>query len=167
MAFAGRSNVGKSSLLNRLVRRRGLARVSRTPGRTPEINFFCVNDAFVLADLPGYGYARVSKEQQAGWRPLIESYFQASTALRGAVQLLDVRREPTPEDRELLDYLAALRMPVLVVATKIDKLSRAAAAARVAALRHDLDLDDSAGHCLQRGDGRGPRRAGSRDRESC
>src|SRR5258705_8377101 len=89
IAFAGRSNVGKSSLINKLVRRRKLARVSNTPGRTREINFFDINGKFVLADLPGYGYARVSKEAKAAWRPLIEGYLRRSPALRGVVLLLD------------------------------------------------------------------------------
>ena len=91
IAFAGRSNVGKSSLINRLLRRKKFARVSNTPGRTREINFFEVNGAFILADLPGYGYARVSKERKAAWRPLIEGYLRGSPTLRGVVHLLDAR----------------------------------------------------------------------------
>ncbi|HUF27944.1 MAG TPA: ribosome biogenesis GTP-binding protein YihA/YsxC [Gemmatimonadaceae bacterium] len=123
IAFSGRSNVGKSSLLNALVRRRGLARVSRTPGRTREINFFVVNDAFVLADLPGYGFARVSKEQRAVWRPLIESFLRTSPELRGIVQLLDIRQAPTPDDLEMLEFLAELGIPTIAAVTKVDKLS--------------------------------------------
>ena len=106
VAFAGRSNVGKSSLLNRLVRRKAFARVSNTPGRTREINFFKVNDRFVLADLPGYGYARIAKARKAEWLPLIEGYLRASTALRGVVQLLDVRHHPSDEDLQMFDFLA-------------------------------------------------------------
>src|SRR6476619_4707219 len=98
VAFAGRSNVGKSSLLNKLVRRKAFARVSNTPGRTREINFFKVNDQFVLADLPGYGYARISKERKAEWLPLIEGYLRRSPALRGVVQLIDVRHAPSDDD---------------------------------------------------------------------
>ncbi len=141
VAFAGRSNVGKSTLLNRLVRRRALARVSRTPGRTQEINFFRVNDAFILVDLPGYGYARVSKERREQWRPLIEGYLSSSPSLRGVVQLIDARHEPTPDDRAMLDYLAGLAVPTLVVATKIDKLSAAAGPLRVESLCTELGLD--------------------------
>ena len=141
VAFAGRSNVGKSSLLNRLVRRRALARVSRTPGRTQEINFFRVNDAFVLVDLPGYGYARVSKERREQWRPLIEGYLSSSPSLRGVVLLIDVRHEPTSDDRAMLDYLAGTGVPTLVVVTKVDKLSATQAPARVDALRAALGLD--------------------------
>src|ERR687889_2325667 len=88
IAFAGRSNVGKSSLLNKLVRRKSLARVSNTPGRTREIHFFGVNRQFVLVDLPGYGYAKISKERRAEWRPLIEGFLRTSPELRGLVQLL-------------------------------------------------------------------------------
>jgi GTP-binding protein len=141
VAFAGRSNVGKSSLLNKLVRRRAFARVSNTPGRTREINFFKVNDQFVLADLPGYGYARISKERKAEWRPLIEGYLRRSTALRGVVQLLDVRHDPTEDDRQMLDFLAELETPTVVVLTKIDKLKPRAAAARVETIGKSLQLD--------------------------
>jgi GTP-binding protein len=143
VAFLGRSNVGKSALLNRLVQRRAIARVSRTPGRTQEINFFRINDTFVLADLPGYGYARVSKERQAAWRPLIEGYLGNTAVLRGAVQLLDVRHEPTGDDLAMLAFLAALETPALVVVTKIDKLARKTATDRVRALGDSLSLDES------------------------
>jgi GTP-binding protein len=143
IAFLGRSNVGKSALLNRLVQRRAIARVSRTPGRTQEINFFRINDTFVLADLPGYGYARVSKERQAAWRPLIEGYLGNTAVLRGAVQLLDVRHDPTSDDLAMLAFLAALETPALVVVTKIDKLSSKAAADRVRSLGDALSLDES------------------------
>ena len=141
VAFAGRSNVGKSSLLNSLVRRRAFARVSSTPGRTREINFFKVNDRFVLADLPGYGYARISKERKAEWRPLIEGYLATSPELRGVVQLLDVRHDPTGDDRQMLDFLAELEVPTVVVLTKIDKLKPRAAAERVRELGETLRLD--------------------------
>jgi GTP-binding protein len=141
VAFAGRSNVGKSSLLNRLVRRKAFARVSKTPGRTREINFFRVNGTFVLADLPGYGYAQISKERKEEWRPLIEGYLSGSPALHGVVQLLDVRREPSPEDQQMLDFLADLGVPTVVAVTKVDKLSRAAAAQRLGELARTLELD--------------------------
>jgi len=141
VAFAGRSNVGKSSLLNKLVRRKAFARVSNTPGRTREINFFKVNDQFVLADLPGYGYARISKERKAEWRPLIEGYLRRSAALRGVVQLLDVRHDPTEDDRQMLDFLAELETPTVVVLTKVDKLTPKAAATRVQEIGELLGLD--------------------------
>ena len=142
IAFAGRSNVGKSSLLNRLVHRKKFARVSNTPGRTREINFFKVNDAFVLADLPGYGYARVSKERRAEWRPLIESYLRDSRNLRGIVQLIDVRHDPTDDDRRMLEFLGDLGVPTIVVLTKIDKLAATQRDKRAAELARQLGLDD-------------------------
>jgi GTP-binding protein len=140
IAFAGRSNVGKSSLLNSLIRRRAFARVSRTPGRTREINFFRVNGEFVLVDLPGYGYARLAKSRRADWRPLIENYLRHTTQLRGLVLLLDGRREPTDEDRAMLGFLAELEVPTLVAITKLDKFGPRAGAARVDAIRDALEL---------------------------
>lgn len=139
VAFAGRSNVGKSSLLNRLVRRKRFARVSNTPGRTREINFFLVNNQFVLVDLPGYGYARISKERRAEWRPLIEGYLRSSGELRGIVQLLDVRHDPTSDDRQMLAFLASLGVPTLFALTKTDKLTKVERATRIAALTEELD----------------------------
>ena len=141
IAFAGRSNVGKSSLLNRLIHRKKFARVSNTPGRTREVNFFKVNDAFILVDLPGYGYARVSKEQRAEWRPLIEGYMRGSDQLRGIVQLIDVRHDPTADDRQMLDFLSDLGVPTIVVLTKIDKLTAKQKADRVFGIARDLALD--------------------------
>lgn len=142
IAFSGRSNVGKSSLLNRLVRRKALARVSQTPGKTREINFYRVNHAFVLVDLPGYGYARVSKTTRAQWRPLIEGYLRGSAALRGVVQLIDARHPPTADDLQMLDFLAELGVPTIVVLTKVDKLSRREREERVAATMQSLGIDE-------------------------
>jgi GTP-binding protein len=141
VAFAGRSNVGKSSLLNALVRRKSFARVSKTPGRTREINFFRINNNYVLVDLPGYGYARISKEKQAGWRPMIESYFRRTTQLRGIVLLLDIRREPSDDDRAMLDFLAELQVPAIVALTKADKLTKAGARERAAEISRALALE--------------------------
>ena len=141
IAFAGRSNVGKSSLLNRLLRRKAFARVSNTPGRTREINFFKVNDSFVLADLPGYGYARISKARKAEWRPLIEGYLRDSPQLRGVVLLLDVRHDPTDDDRTMLDFLAELGVPTIIATTKVDKLVASAVPKRVDELALLLGVD--------------------------
>jgi len=141
VAFAGRSNVGKSSLLNCLVRRKSFARVSRTPGRTREINFFRINNGFVLVDLPGYGYARISKEQKAAWKPLIEGYLRRTTQLRGIVLLLDIRREPSDDDRDMLDFLAEMEIPTLIALTKTDKLSKQAARQRATEIAADLALE--------------------------
>jgi GTP-binding protein len=142
VAFAGRSNVGKSSLLNKLVRRKRIARVSNTPGRTREVNFFLVNNHFVLVDLPGYGYARISKERRAEWKPLIESYLRSSTELRGIVQLLDVRHDPTADDRQMLAFLASVGVPTLFALTKIDKLTPAQRTARIAAVVEQLETTE-------------------------
>ena len=141
IAFAGRSNVGKSSLLNTLVRRKSFARVSRTPGRTREINFFRVNNGFLLVDLPGYGYARISKEKKSEWRPMIAAYLKRTSQLRGIVLLLDIRREPTDDDRAMLDFLAEVEVPTIVALTKTDKLSKAAAGTRAAEIAKALALD--------------------------
>jgi GTP-binding protein len=141
VAFAGRSNVGKSSLLNRLVRRKAFARVSNTPGRTREINFFKVNEKFVLADLPGYGYARISKERKAAWLPLIEGYLRASTELRGVVQLLDARHPPSSDDLLMLDFLAEIEAPTIVVLTKTDKLKPREVVVRTEEMAKSLGLD--------------------------
>jgi len=141
VAFSGRSNVGKSSLLNKLVRRKAFARVSNTPGRTREINFFSVNDTFTLVDLPGYGYARISKDRRAEWRPLIEGFLRTSPELRGVVQLIDARHGPSPEDVQMLDFLAELEAPTVIAATKIDKLSRAALTKQIATIAEALGVD--------------------------
>lgn len=142
IAFSGRSNVGKSSLLNTLVRRKALARVSGTPGKTREINFFRVNDAFHLVDLPGYGYARVSKAARNTWRPLIEGFLRTSTNLRGVVQLIDARHPPSVDDLRMMDFLGSLGVPTIVVATKVDKLSRSERAPTLAALAEQLRVED-------------------------
>lgn len=143
VAFIGRSNVGKSSLLNLLVRRKAFARVSRTPGRTQEVNFFQVNNDLVLVDLPGYGYARVSKTKRHSWQPLIDGYLRMTSQLRGIVLLLDIRRDPNAEDLAMLDYLADLEIPTLVVITKVDKLGTAQRRERLKAVLDAIEVDES------------------------
>jgi GTP-binding protein len=142
IAFAGRSNVGKSSVINRLINRKKFARVSNTPGRTREINFFRVNNDFVLVDLPGYGYAKISKEARAAWQPLIEGYLRGSPKLRGIIQLLDARHDPTRDDLQMLEFLAELGVPTIVVATKTDKLPRARVGERVRELAAQAGVDE-------------------------
>lgn len=127
VAFAGRSNVGKSSLLNALIGRRGIARTSATPGRTRQINFFLVNERFVFADLPGYGFAVGPETERLAWGPLIEGYLRDRRTLRGVVVIVDVRRGPEAEEHQLLDFLDHVRLPAVIVATKLDKLGRGAA----------------------------------------
>jgi len=124
IAFAGRSNVGKSSLLNRLAGR-DIAKISGTPGKTRSINFFLVNDRFYFVDLPGYGYARVSKQMRRDWQNLIEGYIPRRENLRAAIVIIDVRREAIPEsDIQMMDYLLSVDVPCIPVLTKIDKLNR-------------------------------------------
>jgi GTP-binding protein len=124
VAFAGRSNVGKSSAINRILGKRGLARTSSTPGRTQQLNFFAIDDRVVFVDLPGYGYAKVPKALRAGWGPLVESYLEGRTVLAGLVLLIDVRRGFEEEEQRLLDFAASRDLPLLVIATKVDKLRR-------------------------------------------
>lgn len=124
----GRSNVGKSSVINSLLNRRSLARTGSTPGRTRSINFYLINQAFYLVDLPGYGYANVSEAQRRWWRALVESYVSDRSQLVLAVLVIDARHEPTPLDVDMRDWLIRARLPYLVVLTKADKLSRAAIA---------------------------------------
>jgi GTP-binding protein len=123
IAFLGRSNVGKSSLINSLLLRKGLARTSNTPGRTQSINFFLINDAFYFADLPGYGYARVSKTMRSDWGKMAEEYLAECRELALCVQLVDARHEPTTLDKQLNEWLIHYEKPHLVAATKADKLS--------------------------------------------
>jgi GTP-binding protein len=123
VAIAGRSNVGKSSLINRLLDRK-IARTSTTPGRTQQLNFFVINNNLTFVDLPGYGYAQVSKQDRAQWQHLIEDYLVNSQHLRGVVSIVDIRRGPEAEEEALWEFLAYHHRPVLVVATKCDKLKR-------------------------------------------
>lgn len=135
VAFVGRSNVGKSSLLNALVNRKGLAKTSGTPGKTRQINFFRINDRYHYVDLPGYGYAKVSKDEREKWRTIIERYLTGRDQLRLVAALVDIRHEPTALDREMIAWLEAIGRPYVVVLTKADKISEALAAERVEQLR--------------------------------
>ncbi len=123
IAFSGRSNVGKSSLLNRLLNRKSLARISNTPGKTRTLNYYCVNNEFYLVDLPGYGYAKRSQQERKSWGHLIDHYLQDRPCLKGFIQLLDARHDPTQDDMEMIAWLAHAQKPFLVLATKSDKLS--------------------------------------------
>jgi GTP-binding protein len=124
VAFAGRSNVGKSSLINKILNRKKLVRTSKTPGRTQLLNFFEINELWRFVDLPGYGYAKVPVEIKKRWRPMVESYLTSRVNLRGMVWLLDIRREVSKEDLHLWDWLQAKQVPVIIVVTKADKLSK-------------------------------------------
>jgi len=138
IAFAGRSNVGKSSLINLLLGRRALARTSSTPGRTRALNFYGVTldrSPLVFVDLPGYGYARVAKTERMRWGPLVEGYLEGRRALRGVVLVVDARRGLEDDEQQLLAYLEAHRRPTVVAATKIDKLARGRIEAALGAMR--------------------------------
>lgn len=125
IAFAGKSNVGKSSLINALTHNSKLARTSSEPGKTRLVNFYLLNEAFFLVDLPGYGFARASKQEKEKWSGMIEGYLQGSENLRHVVQLVDIRHAPTEEDQMMTNYLRHYEIPFTVVATKADKLSKA------------------------------------------
>ncbi|MDY0041213.1 MAG: ribosome biogenesis GTP-binding protein YihA/YsxC, partial [Desulforhabdus sp.] len=139
VAFAGRSNVGKSSLINCLVRRKKLVRTSRTPGRTQTINFFKINEWFYFVDLPGYGFAKVPESVKAKWGPMVETYLGGRKFLRGVVQIMDVRRPPTPDDLQLWNWLRVNRLPSIAVLTKADKLSRGEQAASLKQAAQSLE----------------------------
>src|SRR4030042_3921563 len=124
VAFAGRSNVGKSSLINTLVNRKGLARTSSSPGKTQSINFYLINRSFCLVDLPGYGYAKVPQQVRKQWSPLIEEYCRNREDLCGVVVIIDARVGPTPLDLSLINWLRTLSMPAIITMTKCDKLSK-------------------------------------------
>jgi GTP-binding protein len=143
IAFSGRSNVGKSSLINTLLRRtrNKIAHVSGRPGKTQALNFYRVNDRFFLVDLPGYGYAKVPRAVREAWRLLIGWYLAEPGALRGVVHLVDARLAPTDHDTRMVHYLSELGVPALIVLTKMDKLKRSQRDTAVARAMRDLEVD--------------------------
>jgi len=143
IAFSGRSNVGKSSLINTLLRRtrKKLAHVSGHPGKTRALNFYRVNDAFFLVDLPGYGYAKVPVAVREAWQQLIEWYLGRSGTVRGVVHLVDARLAPTDHDRRMVEYLSELGIPALVVLTKMDKLKQSERENALSRAVRDLDVE--------------------------
>jgi GTP-binding protein len=143
IAFVGRSNVGKSSLINALLNRRGLAKTSSTPGKTRTINFFRVNGKLGFVDLPGYGYAQVSREERATWGPMVEELFKTRQDLMGVVQLVDARHEPTTDDQRTRAWLQQWDRPLLIVATKVDKVGRTQRSNHLKRIVGALSLDDS------------------------
>jgi GTP-binding protein len=144
IAFAGRSNAGKSTLLNTLLKKPGLAKTSKTPGKTQLINFFDLNGQFYFVDLPGYGYAKVGKAIKRRWQSLITRYMAEREPLALTVLLVDARHTPTQQDHEMIDLLAEAEVPTLVVATKIDKVRPAQRQKALKRLRGELELDDEA-----------------------
>ena len=141
LAFVGRSNVGKSSLLNTLLRRKGLAKTSSTPGKTQTINFFEINKQFYFVDLPGYGYAKVPKATKDAWNRYMRDYLFNREPLKMAAVLLDARHTPTVNDAEMIDMLAEAEVTTLLVATKIDKLSRNQCVKQLQIIKSNLGLE--------------------------
>ena len=140
IAFVGRSNVGKSSLLNLLTNRKNLARVSGNPGKTRTINFYLINDAFRFVDLPGYGYAKVSKSITADWDRMMDDFFKQRKNLRRVVQLVDIRHEPSKLDIQMYEYLRSYGLDGLVCATKADKISGNQKQKNLSVIRKSLNL---------------------------
>ena len=141
LSFSGRSNVGKSSLINKLCSRKNLARVSSTPGKTATINFYSVDDCYFV-DLPGYGYAKVSKTERDRWGKLMESYFQSAGLIHLGVQIVDARHKPTADDVTMHDYFVQTGCPVVIVANKLDKLKAREIEPNLAQIRETLRLRD-------------------------
>lgn len=143
VAFVGRSNVGKSSLLNTLVNRKNIAKTSSTPGKTRLINFYLINDRLSFVDLPGYGFAKVSQSVKREWGPMIETYLKERQNLRLVVVILDMRRDPSEDDLSLVDWLFSSNRPILFILTKADKLSKNQAFVRVRKIRESLGADNN------------------------
>jgi len=143
IAFAGRSNVGKSSLMNTLLGRKNLVKTSSTPGRTQTINFFLINDHFSFVDLPGYGYAKVPKAVRESWGPMVEKYLKTREGLCAVVVILDVRRLPNQGDHDLLAWLAYYKIPAILILTKADKLKKNKQNQQRNAIARELSTDSS------------------------
>lgn len=143
IALSGRSNVGKSSLINAVLNRRNLARTSQQPGKTQTLNFYLVNTDLYFVDVPGYGYAKVSKEQRQKFGEMIQDYLETRAYLKGLVLLVDARHDPTVDDINMFNYALCLNIPILVVATKIDKLKKSAIGQLESKIGLSLDLTQS------------------------
>ena len=140
VAFAGKSNVGKSSMINALMNRKSYARISATPGKTQTINFYNINDALYLVDLPGYGYARVSEKEKAQWGRMIERYLHGSSQLREVFLLIDIRHEPSANDRLMYQWIVDQGYEPVIIATKLDKIKRSQVQKHVKMLKEGLAL---------------------------
>ncbi|MFN4214905.1 MULTISPECIES: ribosome biogenesis GTP-binding protein YihA/YsxC [Exiguobacterium] len=143
VALAGRSNVGKSSFINKICQRKALARTSSKPGKTQTLNFFNINDEIMFVDVPGYGYAKVSKTEREKWGVMMEQYLTSQQALRGVVLLVDIRHEPTGDDVTMYNFLKHYDIPVIVVATKLDKIKKSQRQKHEAAVKRKLQFDPS------------------------
>ena len=140
IAFAGKSNVGKSSLINALMNRKALARTSATPGKTQTINFYNVNDVMYLVDLPGYGYAKVSEQEKIKWGQLIERYLNTSKQLKAVFLLIDIRHDPSANDKMMYEWIVSQGYHPIIIATKLDKLKRSQVAKHVKMIKEGLKL---------------------------
>lgn len=140
IAFAGKSNVGKSSLINGLMNRKSYARISATPGKTQTINFYNINEELYLVDLPGYGYAKVSEQEKAKWGKLIERYLHGSAQLKAVFLLIDIRHDPSANDKMMYDWIVAQGYNPIIIATKLDKIKRSQVDKHLKAVRQGLNL---------------------------
>lgn len=143
IAFVGRSNVGKSSLINSLLNRKKLVKVSSNPGKTRTINFFMVNGEIMFVDLPGYGYAAVSREEKMKWAPMIEDYLTKRNNLKSVVLLVDIRHKPTEDDKMMYDFIKHYKDKVIVVATKLDKISKNSLNKNLLLIEKTLKIDNN------------------------
>lgn len=141
IAFAGKSNVGKSSLINALMNRKSLARTSAQPGKTQTINFYNINDELYFVDLPGYGYAKVSQQEKEKWGKMIEKYLHRSKVLQAVFLLVDIRHEPSADDRQMYEWILANGYHPIVIATKLDKINRSQIAKQVKLVKQGLGVD--------------------------
>ena len=140
IAFAGKSNVGKSSLINALMNRKSYARISATPGKTQTINFYNINQEFYLVDLPGYGYAKVSEQEKQKWGQMVERYLHGSKQLRAVFLLIDIRHDPSANDKLMYDWIVSQGYHPIIIATKLDKIKRSQRDKQVKAIRQGLGL---------------------------
>ncbi|MBC1403974.1 ribosome biogenesis GTP-binding protein YihA/YsxC [Listeria welshimeri] len=140
-ALAGRSNVGKSSFINTMIRRKSMARISQKPGKTQTLNFYKIEEALFFVDVPGYGFAKVSKTEREKWGVMIETYITSREQLRGVIQIVDLRHKPTEDDRMMYEFLKYYEIPVIVVATKADKIPRSKWQKNAKIVRETLDFD--------------------------
>ncbi len=144
IAFAGKSNVGKSSLINALMNRKSYARISATPGKTQTINFYNINREFYLVDLPGYGYAKVSEQEKQKWGQMVERYLHGSKQLRAVFLLIDIRHDPSANDKMMYDWIVAQGYHPIIIATKLDKIKRSQKDKQLKAVRQGLGLPGGA-----------------------
>lgn len=140
-ALAGRSNVGKSSFINTMIRRKSMARISQKPGKTQTLNFYKIEEALFFVDVPGYGFAKVSKTEREKWGVMIETYITSREQLRGVIQIVDLRHKPTEDDRMMYEFLKYYDIPVIVIATKADKIPRSKWQKNAKIVRETLDFD--------------------------